>query len=275
MLVRPIGTQLAKTKKYRLKYSGIENVPVRGPLIVVANHQTNVDGVAVALAMKRTLMRSRLVPWAKVEIKRGKEGLLGVLLWYFLGTIPIDRDAEEEAPKAIRKSMEFLKKGKIVCVFPEGTRYPRGEVGPFKYGVANLARAAPAPILPVAVYRRDEDGGIQVKIGQPFFMPSMSLEEAGSLPPRSKAEALLRHQLDTLKQWSEDINRDKKGMKLIANMIGLINRTLSREHGSFNRFLKMAHPDDNEFLRQKVMELLPEGWRAVDGGSDEERSAAD
>ncbi|MCJ7653683.1 MAG: 1-acyl-sn-glycerol-3-phosphate acyltransferase, partial [Actinobacteria bacterium] len=170
IILRPPFALLAKTKKYKLKVDGGEHVLRSGPFIVVANHQSSTDIVAIALALKTALVRSHMWPWAKVEIERGREGPLGKTLWKVFGVIPIDRDAGQ-SEEAIRSSLEYLQRGEIICVFPEGTRYKNKELGWFEYGVANLARAAPAPVLPVGIYRREDGGGIQVNIGRPFFMP--------------------------------------------------------------------------------------------------------
>jgi len=270
-VLRPPGVAISKMSIYRLKWSGSENAPVSGPFIIVANHQTSVDGLAIGLALKKAAKKSPIWPWAKRDIGKGKEGIVGFILWRIFGKIPIDRGAEEEAPKAIKKSLDLLRKLRIVMVFPEGTRYPRGEVGPFRYGVANLARVTPAPILPVAVYRREEDNGVQVNIGHPFFMPDIPLDEREEEQPRSRLEALLIKQLEIARDWGEGVGYDKKGMKLFASLIDLITRTISRQQTNFNTLFRMARPEDNEFLRAKVLELLPEDWRAVEGESRRER----
>jgi 1-acyl-sn-glycerol-3-phosphate acyltransferase len=270
-ILRPPALALSKMSMYRLKWEGAENAPVSGPFIIVANHQTSVDGLAIAIALKKAAKKSPILPWAKLDIKKGREGIIGFILWRIFGKIPIDRGAEEEAPKAIKKSLDLLKKRRIVMVFPEGTRYPRGEVGPFRYGVANLARATPAPVLPVAVYRRDSDNGVQVNIGHPFFMPDTRLEDDESGQPRSKAEALIIKQLEVARQWGENIGHDKRAMKLLAGMIDMMVRTIARQQASFNKLFRMARPEDNEFLRDRVLELLPEDWRAVEGPSSRER----
>lgn len=264
IIVKPIGLTLARKEKYNLKYTGEDHAPYKGPFIVVSNHQTGVDVFAMGLATRKVLNRSRMLPWAKTEIKAGKEGILGRILWYWLGTIPIDRDATNEAPKAIRKSLDYLRKGKIIFIHPEGTRFPPGQLGPFMFGVANLARAVPCPVLPVGVWRRlDSDGGIQVKVGVPFFMPDYDpVPEDDEEHP----ENVFRRNVEMLKKWSEGLDRDRKGMKLMANMIGLvIDSVLKLEQKmSHERLFRMAGPGDNEYLRDKVLELLPEGWKKVD-----------
>lgn len=270
-ILRLPALALSKMHVYRLKWTGADNAPVSGPFIIVANHQTSVDGLAIAIALKKPAKRSPILPWAKVDIKKGREGIIGFLLWRIFGKIPIDRGAEEEAPKAIKRSLDLLRKRKIVMVFPEGTRFLRGEVGEFRYGVANLARAAPAPVLPVAVYRRKEDNGVQVNVGLPFFMPEAPLEEDDVGQPRSRMEALLIKQLELAREWGEGLGRDRKSMKLLATMIKLITGTIARQQADFTRLYRMARPEDNEFLRAKVLELLPDDWRAVDGESTRER----
>ena len=99
ILVRPLFNLLGRTKKYRLRISGTENVPRYGPLIVAANHQSSADVVAIGLALKPVLVRAHMWPWAKVEIGEGREGALGQILYKGFGVIPIDREARE-TPKA-------------------------------------------------------------------------------------------------------------------------------------------------------------------------------
>lgn len=264
-MVKPIGMYLAHRPKYNLKHTGEEHAPFKGPFIVVSNHQTGVDVFAEGLSIHKTINRSQMLPWAKTEIKKGKEGLLGRILWYWLGTIPIDRDATNEAPKAIRKSLELLRKGKIIFIHPEGTRFPPGQLGPFMYGVANLARAVPCPVLPVGVWRRlDGDGGIQVKVGVPFFMPDL---EQGEIPDDEEQNvSAFKRNVETLKNWSRGLDRDKKSMKLMANMIALVCHSVTKleQMVSHDKLFRMAGPNDNEYLRDRVLECLPEGWHKVD-----------
>jgi len=261
-LIRPIGDMIASMKKYDLKHTGSENAPVRGPFILVANHQTKVDVFAIGLAIGDTLARSKLAPWAKVEIGRGLEGIIGWILWRFLGTIPIDRE-ESETRGAIGKSLNLLRRGKIVCVFPEGTRYPDGELGPFRHGVANLARATPVPILPAVVYNRKEDGGVQVRIGKPFFMPDSKLRLKFFRKAEKKAKDQVSQQVDTLKRWSITVPKDSKGMKMIAGMVKIVTDAITRKDISFDIISRLAEAKDNRFLREKVFELLPKDWKKV------------
>jgi len=65
-VLRPIALILAGSKNYGLQYTGADYAPSRGPFIVVANHQTGVDPIAVALALHKTLKSTPMIPWGKV-----------------------------------------------------------------------------------------------------------------------------------------------------------------------------------------------------------------
>lgn len=269
-ILKPIGLALARKKKYKLKYSGEEHAPYRGPFIIVANHQTAVDVFATGLALRKVLNKSPVKAWAKIEVKKGQEGFLAFVLWRYFQTIPIDRDGEGEAPKAIKKSIEYLKKRQLVFVHPEGTRFPPGTLGPFKYGVANLARAVPAPILPVACYRREEDNGIQIDIGVPFFMPD--LKEQDSDDDDKRPEGMICRYVDSLKNWSQQLEQDKKGMKLFTKIVELVQQMFeSFGETSYERAFKLASSSDNEYLRDKILEILPEGWKKVDSREEADK----
>ncbi len=261
--MRPFFAIAGRTKKYDLKVSGVENVPRYGPFIVICNHQSSLDIVAVALALKPALTRSHMWPWAKSDIEKGKEGLMGWALWKLFGVIPIDRSQADHS-QAILLSLKYLRRRELVFVFPEGTRSRPKELKPFQFGVANLARAAPAPILPVATYRRD-DGGIQVNIGKLFTLPPKKrmLEFLGDL--EEKAEGRFIQQVETLRQWADTVTHDRKGMKLIARMVCIVSDFVRRQDIPFDLFFRLAEEEDNEFLRDRVFELLPHDWMKVEG----------
>jgi 1-acyl-sn-glycerol-3-phosphate acyltransferase len=263
VFIRPFFAIGGNTRKYNLKVAGVENVPHFGPFIVVSNHQSSLDILAVSLALKPALTHSHMWPWAKKDIERGKEGFMGWALWKVFGVIPIDREKKDHS-EAIILSLKYLRRGELVFVFPEGTRSKPGQLKPFQFGVANLARAAPAPILPVATYKRDEDGGIQVNIGKLFTLPPKKrmYEVLGDL--QEKAEGRFIQQVEVLRQWADTVPKDKKGMKLITKMVRIVTDFVTRQDIPFDLFFRLAEEEDNEYMRDRVLELLPEGWKKVE-----------
>jgi 1-acyl-sn-glycerol-3-phosphate acyltransferase len=262
-LIRPIGVLVGSTKKFKLKIAGMENVPKYGPCIVVCNHQSHTDPVAVAVAMRPLCNHSHMWPWAKADIEHGTEGLLAWCLWKFFGVIPINRE-NGNPNEPIELSLKYLRRGEAVLIYPEGSRSPKKKLRPFEYGVANLAKAAPAPILPVATFARDSDGGVQVNIGKPFFLPPRKKKYDFIEAIEEKMEDQFSHQLDTFRQWAASLPQDKKSMKMMSKMIRLINDFVSKQGISFDYFYKMAESEDNEYIRDRIFELLPEGWEKVE-----------
>ncbi|MEW6555246.1 MAG: lysophospholipid acyltransferase family protein [Actinomycetota bacterium] len=263
VFIRPLFAIGGRTDKYNLKVSGTENVPKYGPFIVVSNHQSSLDIIAVSLALKPALTHSHMWPWAKKDIERGKEGIMGWALWKVFGVIPIDREKKDHS-EAILLSLKYLRRGELVFVFPEGTRSRPKQLKPFQFGVANLARAAPAPILPVATYRRDGDGGIQVNIGRLFTLPPKRRMYEVLEGIEGKAESHFIQQVEVLRQWADTVPKDRKGMKLISRMVKIVTDFVSRQDIPFDLFFRLAEEEDNEYIRDRVFELLPDDWQKVE-----------
>lgn len=254
---------LAKTKKYNLKVSGSENVPTRGPLIVAANHQSSADIIAVALALKPLLKNVQMVPWAKKKIGEGKEGFLGKWLYHFFEAIPIDRE-NKNIDEVIKKSHKQLKKGKVICIFPEGTRHKHKELGIFEYGIANLARSVPVPILPVAVYwRKEEDGGIQVNIGKSFYLPPRKKRYQFFEKQGDKAEEIAEH-IDNIKEWVKRLPQEKWGSRILKKITESVISFLEKQQVDFKKICRMGEKEDIEIIRRSILNLLPSDWKIVD-----------
>jgi len=121
---------------------GRANVPSAGGVLIVANHQSYIDPPLVGAWLPRQfhslaregLFRSRRLAW----LIRG------------LNAIPVHEGGEPDAA-ALRRAVELLRDGRIVLVFPEGTRTETGAVGVFQRGVTLLIKRAGTPVLPVAV----------------------------------------------------------------------------------------------------------------------------
>lgn len=133
--------RFADMLSFRIRYSGRENIPKEGGVLLVSNHQSHLDPPIIGLGCPRQL--SFLARETLFDVP-----VLGRLL-ASVGSIPIDLDGMGLA--GIRESLRRLKDGGVVVVFPEGTRSPDGKIAPFKPGFVPLAVRSRASVLPCAI----------------------------------------------------------------------------------------------------------------------------
>ena len=134
---------------YRVKVTGLEHVP-DGAAVVCCNHTSLLDPVLLAVGLGHKIP---LCFMAKKELFQNR------LFGWFLRSVyafPVDRGNVELA--TIRHSINLLKDGKKLGIFPEGRRVLPGEevsgTEGVKTGVAMIAMRANAPIIPVYLTRR-------------------------------------------------------------------------------------------------------------------------
>ncbi len=139
--VRRIGHRVSRLL-WRIQYSGVENVPMSGGLIIAANHQTYFDPFWVGFPVYRPL---RFLAW--------DESFGWPIVGRFIGLFgawPLQ--LERSDPAAIRRALQWLRNGGAVVIFPEGGRgNPDGSMGRFKHGAVRMALEAGVPILPVTI----------------------------------------------------------------------------------------------------------------------------
>ena len=152
--------------------TGRENVPPMGPLIIVANHQSNLDPPLLAPSLPR-----RVKFLAKQGIFRGP-----LVSWFLRswGAFPLNRDAADIS--AFRWVLSELERDQAIVLFPEGTR-SRGGMRKAHLGVARLALKSQAPLLPVGITGTEKlgtvlrafnpTGKLRVNIGTVFSLPGV------------------------------------------------------------------------------------------------------
>jgi len=137
---------------YRPKADGAQNIPRTGCAILASNHLSAADWIFMPISISR-----RVTFLAKAEYFTGKgvKGFLQRLFFAGSGQVPIDRTDATAAEGAIRTGVRILREGKLLGIYPEGTRSPDGRLYRGKTGVARMALDTGAPVVPVAmIYRR-------------------------------------------------------------------------------------------------------------------------
>lgn len=121
---------------------GVEHLP-DGPFILMSNHQSNFDILALIAAIPRRIYwiaKKELfdIPIFGSSMRRG-------------GYIPLDRSDGRKALKSMENAAAIIRQGSSVVMFPEGTRSRDGRLLPFKRGGFMLAVRAGVPVIPVTI----------------------------------------------------------------------------------------------------------------------------
>ena len=145
----------------RNEINGLENIPQTGPLIVVANHVSNFDPPVLGASINR-----KIHYMAKAELF---ENFFVEKIMRTYGAFPVNRGRPDT--KAIKEALRLIKEGKVLGIFPEGTRNQTGELGRAKLGSVLLATRSQAPLLPVGLKtRKPFQEGTEVNFGEPFTL---------------------------------------------------------------------------------------------------------
>lgn len=164
---------------------GAHLIPKEGPVILAPSHRSSWDPPYLTLLTERQ------------QFYMSKEQLFKIPIFAKfisrLGAFPVRRGEADRA--ALRLAMDYLKSGRIVTVFPEGTRSPEGILRPAEKGFALIARQTGAAIVPIAVEgtqriapkgsKRLHRVRVQLTVGAP-----VTAEEILAAHPGSESDAL-------------------------------------------------------------------------------------
>jgi len=133
---------------FRPWVKGLENIPRSGPAIIVSNHVSFVDSIFLPLVVPRTM--SFL---AKSDYFTGR-GVKGFFVRTFMkatGQLPIDRAGGKASEASLNTGLGVISEGRILGIYPEGTRSPDGRMYRGRTGVARMVLEADVPVIPSAV----------------------------------------------------------------------------------------------------------------------------
>lgn len=147
----------------RGEFYGLENIPQDKGFILCCNHVSMTDPVLLVAKIKNQI-------YFMSKKEAFKFPVLGPIIKR-MGAIDVDREANDKT--AVVRSIEVVKKGGILGIFPEGTRNKEPGTPPkkAKAGAAFIALQTGADILPVAIYRKNKFrlfSKAKVNFGQPI-----------------------------------------------------------------------------------------------------------
>jgi 1-acyl-sn-glycerol-3-phosphate acyltransferase len=186
---------------YRVRVRGREHLPAQGGYILAPSHRSMMDIPFVGGLVKKRLRYM------------GKRSLFEVpvlgRLFVKLGGFPVERDGTDR--RALRESIDMLRSGEILLVFPEGTRHSGPKIEPLQPGAAYLALRAGVPIVPVGIAGSEDIlrtrashvprfGRVTIAIGEPIVVPPRD----GGVVPRAEVDALTARLHEILQQTFDE-----------------------------------------------------------------------
>ncbi|MCT1578441.1 1-acyl-sn-glycerol-3-phosphate acyltransferase [Oceanobacillus kimchii] len=204
---------------------GIENLPKKGPYIIVPNHSSYFDHFFI-FTVVNYYMKQQVLFLTK---KEAFDTYLSRKWHMSMGTIPLNRDATDIT--AFKAVVSKLKEGEIICIYPEGTRSPTGKIYQGKQGAIRMALAADVTIVPVGI-----EGAFDI-------LPRKKL-----LPSLRKAKIQIGEPI--LLERNRDKNKLDIYMKRVMNSI----KSLSNDEDRFIRDL----PSEESLLVEEMLRVAYE-----------------
>ncbi len=166
--LKTAGAAIAKLA--RLSVEGRENIPEKGPVLLVSNHRSFMDPPLVAYAV----MKRPVFFMAKEELF--KTPFISTLIKHWGNGFPVKRGKFDL--KAMKTALTILRKGELLCLFPEGTRAPKGKFLKPKIGTGMIALKANVPIIPCFIDGSEDllpkgaklpkSANVKIKLGEAF-----------------------------------------------------------------------------------------------------------
>jgi 1-acyl-sn-glycerol-3-phosphate acyltransferase len=180
-------------------------IPAEGPVILAANHVSNLDGVVLGGWLVPAIPRR--IHWL------GKKELFDwPLVGYAArngGVHPVERDGADI--EAFRLAERILSEGQVLLVFPEGTRSRNGSLQKARDGLAMLALRTGAPIVPIGVADSDRvwprgrklprprpGGHVTVRVGTPFRLAEELPADLDRKTAKARATELIMRRIAAL-----------------------------------------------------------------------------
>lgn len=170
----------------KVTYIGRENIPTDRSVLYVGNHRSDFD-----IPITYVCFPNPTGFVAKINIKK----LHLISVWMKnINCVFIDRSSIKDGLKAIVASIDLVKRGVSICIFPEGTRNRTdSDLLPFKEGSLKIATKSGCPIVPMSINNSEmifekhfpwiKRAHVVVEFGKPIYVDQISKEQQKSLAP--------------------------------------------------------------------------------------------
>lgn len=181
------------TAIYRPKVEGAQHIPDTGPAILASNHLSFLDHFFLPAYIDRPIFflgkSDYFSGWKRHVFKA-------------LGVVPVDREGGDAGEASLHKGQQILGEGKLLGIYPEGTRTPDGRLYRGKTGPVRLSIRTGVPIIPVAMVGVYEilppgarlprmRGRVEVKIGEPLDFSRYTGQDDNRFVLRSATDELM------------------------------------------------------------------------------------
>ncbi|MBI3288691.1 MAG: MFS transporter, partial [Elusimicrobia bacterium] len=127
---------------YSIRVVGRDNVPLEGPVLLVANHVSFIDAMLIAMANQRLVRFLMLRAYYEMPVAG----------WFFraMGCIPVSSgDGPKALVESFKRARDYMMSGEAVCIFAEGEISRHGQMQRFKKGFERMVHGVDVPIVPV------------------------------------------------------------------------------------------------------------------------------
>lgn len=206
---------------YRMRVYGADNIPQTGSVIFAPNHVSFYDTLAFGPYVPRKLHFMTTKDFVRIPV-------IGAII-RTMGGFEIDLKRRDKS--AYERSLEILRSGKTLVVFPEGSRTLAREMGPFQQGCARLALVTGATIVPVTL------------VGLSEIWP-----RTRKFPRFFKTIRIYFHKPITVEKCEDRVELKKRIQELNEQIRAPLERRLDKHR----RYLLTKSPEHNKFDRRTV-----------------------
>lgn len=165
----------------RMKIKGLENIPKKGPVLFVSNHQGHMDSIIIQGFIKR--------PKGFISITEFQRALILRTWMKHMGCVFIDRNDIRQQFLCISQATDTLKSGHSMVVFPEGKLNDGKETLDFQKGWLRMATKSKVPIVPITIknsykalsYNGKRVGAARVEciVSEPLYTDNLKRADEG------------------------------------------------------------------------------------------------